>query len=210
VPDGDDLVHLVAIGTIPPTAHEALRAFLAALARRKTREPSLARRLRVHFFGTSNQRADHAPLAVLPLVHEFGLERVVSEAPARLDYFDVLNALDQATAVLLLGSNEPHYTPSRVFTAMMSGRPLLGLYHRESTATELLRRFGGPPAVQLVTYDAVRGVGDCVDDITEALRAIAAHPSYDPATVDLGVLASSSAPALAQRLASIFDRIARA
>ena len=208
IPADDRLVHLACIGTLPPTMLESLRAFFAALARLRERDPARGAALRVHFFGTSSLRSDRAPLVALPIAREAGVQDLITEAPARLNYFDALRALDEATAVLLLGTSEPHYTPSRLFTAMQSGRPVLAMYHAESPATDLLRRFGRPPAVYLIGYGPHRAVADCVDDVCGALGALALHPAYDPGQVDRGVIAHASATALAGRLAAIFDRVA--
>lgn len=208
IPAGDALVHLVGIGTLPPTMLDSLRAFFAALARLRERDPVRGGAIRVHFLGTSSLRSDRAPLVALPVAREFGLQDLVTEAPARLNYFDALRALDEATAVLLLGTNEPHYTPSRMFTAMLSGRPLLAMFHADSPATGLLRRFGGPPAVHLIGYGNDRPVAACVDEVYAAIDALASHPSYDPAQVDRRVLEATSAPVLGGRLAAIFDRVA--
>ncbi|MBZ5555761.1 MAG: glycosyltransferase [Acidobacteriia bacterium] len=207
IPTGDGLVHLACIGTLPPTMHASLRAFLTALARLRDRDPARAGAIRVHFFGTSSLRSDRAPLGALPVARELGVEGLVTEAPARLNYFDALRALDEATALLLLGTTEAHYTPSRMFTAMLSGRPLLAIYHAASPATALLRRFGGPPAVYLIGFDNDRPASGCVDEIFDALAALASRPAYGPAQVDRGVLAPASATVLAGRLAGIFDRV---
>jgi hypothetical protein len=208
IPCGDGLIHIAFVGTLLPTAHDTLRAFFAGLVRLRERAPAAANAMRVHFFGASNQRSSDAPLSIVPIARTFGLEGVVTEAPERLDYFDALRALDEASAVLLLGGNEPHYTPSRVFTAILSGRPLLAMYHVESTATELLRRFGGPPAVHLIRFTTHRPAAECAAEVCAALAALSSHPSYGPGQIDRSVLEPSSAPALAGRLAAIFDRVA--
>ena len=208
IPCGDGMLHIAFVGTLLPTAHETLRAFFAGLVRFRERAPRVANAIRVHFFGASNQRSADLPLSIAPVARTFGLEDLVTEAPERLNYFDALRTLDEASAVLLLGGNEPHYTPSRVFTAILSGRPLLAMYHVESTATDLLRRFGGPPAVHSIGFGPDRPVAECVGDVCAALAALSSHPSYSPGQVDRAVLEPSSAPVLAGRLAAIFDRVA--
>ena len=92
----------------------------------------------------------------------------------------------------------------------LCGRPLLALYHAESTATDLLRRFGGPPAVRLITYDGDRPASTRVDEIATHLRALVRNPACDEASVDRHVLDAVSARALAGRLAGVFDRVSRA
>jgi hypothetical protein len=207
MPRGDGLIHIVYVGTLLPTGLETLRAVCAALARLREQDAAVAGRVRLHFFGTGNQRSAGAPPRAVPVAREFGVDDLVTEQAARLDYFDALQTLVDATAVLLMGSSESHYTPSKVFPAMLSGRPLLALYHAESTATDLLRRFGGPPSVRLITYDGERPAITRVDEIATELCALARHPACDEMSVDRRVLDAVSARALAGRLAAVFDRV---
>jgi hypothetical protein len=209
-PSGDGLIHIVYVGTLLPTGLETLRAVCAALARLRERDAAVAGRVRLHFFGTSNQRSAGAPPRAVPVAQEFGVDDLVTEQPARLDYFDALRTLVDATAVLLMGSSEAHYTPSKVFPAMLSGRPLLALYHAESTATDLLRRFGCPPAVRLITYDGDRPAITRVDEFATQLCALVRNPAFEEASVDRRVLDAVSARALAGRLAGVFDRVSEA
>ncbi len=205
-PAHDGLIHVSYVGTLLPTGLETLRSVLVALARARAADPAVAR-VRLDFFGTSNQRTSDAPSRVMPIAQEIGVADVVTEIPARLDYFDALRVLRDSSAVLLMGSGEPHYTPSKVFPALLAERPVLAVYHADSTATPLLQRFGRPPSVRVVAYDAARPVDTAVDDIACHLREIAADPPYRSDRVNPGVLEPSSAPALAARLANVFDRV---
>jgi hypothetical protein len=180
----------------------------AAWARLRARDTAPAERLRLHFIGTSNQRAGGVPRAV-PVAREHGLGDFVTEHPDRVDYFDALQALRDASAVLLLGSREPHYTPSKVYPAMLSGRPLLAVYHEASTATDMLRRFGRAPAVRLVTYDDASPVATRVDEIATELCELVRRPCFDSGDVDRRALDAVSAPVLARRLADVLEKVAR-
>jgi hypothetical protein len=63
----------------------------------------------------------------------------VLEHPDRIPYLDVLSQLDAVDAVFILGSTEPHYTPSKVYQAVLSGKPILAVLHEASTAVLVLR-----------------------------------------------------------------------
>jgi hypothetical protein len=208
VPKGDGLVHMVYVGTLLPTGLDTLRALCAGWSAWRARDAPSAERLRIHFVGTSNQRAGGTPRA-LPIAREHGMADLVSEHPDRIDYFDALATLRDAHAVLLMGSREPHYTPSKLYPAMCSGRPMLAIYHEASTATPLLRRFGRPPAVRLVTFDDERPAASAVDAVATQLQELVRRPCYTPDEVDRRVLESVSAPVLAGRLAAILDAVAR-
>lgn len=207
VPSGDGRVHVSYVGTLLPTGHDTLRALFLAAARLRSSDPAAANLVRFHFFGTGNQRSSSAPARVLPIAREIGVADLVTEEPGRLDYFDALQTLVESTAVLLLGSREPHYTPSKVFPALMTERPILALYHESSTATDLLRHAGRPPVIRLITYDDGSGAPARVDDIVCALRQLIADPRFDRDAIDPRALAPSSADALAARLARVFDRV---
>src|SRR5207302_4799370 len=132
----------------------------------------------------------------LPIAAEYGLSDVITEQPGRLDYFDALAVLRASSALLLLGSHERHYTPSKVFPALIAERPVLALMHEASNAADLLHRIGRPPSVRLVTYGD-GGVGARGDEIAAALAALAAQPHYAENALDPRVLGPTSACALA-------------
>src|SRR4030095_6492761 len=76
---------------------------------------------------------------VRPRAERMGVYDMVDEHPQRIGYVDALNHLTRSDAVLVLGSTEAHYTPSKVFQAMLSGRPLLAMLHKDSTAVGMIR-----------------------------------------------------------------------
>jgi glycosyltransferase involved in cell wall biosynthesis len=199
-----NLVHLSYVGTLLPTGVDTLRALFAALAAERSRNCDVAR-LRLHFFGTSNQRSAAAVPRVLPVAADFGLADVVTEYAPRLDYFDALGVLKASHAVLLLGSHERHYSPSKVFPALIAERPLFAVLHEASNATDLLRRVGASPTVRLVTYGD-DGVHARTSEIRMQLAALASSPRYAHDAVDGSVLEPASACALAGRLASVLER----
>jgi glycosyltransferase involved in cell wall biosynthesis len=203
-PGADGLVHLSYVGTLLPTGFDTLRALFAAVAAGRSRNGDVAR-IRLHFFGTSNLRSADAPRRVLPIAAELGIADIVTEHAPRLDYFDALGTLRDSSAVLLLGSGERHYTPSKVFPALTAERPVLALMHTASNASDLLRHIGRPPTIRLVTYDD-HGAAVRVQDIGAELAALAADPRYAADAINPAVLEPTSACALAGRLAGLLNR----
>jgi glycosyltransferase involved in cell wall biosynthesis len=199
-----DAVHVSYVGTLLPAGFDTLRALFAALAAERVRNRD-AVRMRLHFFGTSNQRSADARSRVLPIANEYGLADVVTEHAPRLDYFDALGVLKASDAVLLLGSREHHYTPSKVFPALVAERAVLAVMHEASSASDLLRRAGNSPTVRLVTYDDA-GVAACITEIAAQLSALAANPRYAPEAMNRSALEPVSACALARSLAGVLDR----
>ncbi len=136
---GDGHFHLIYAGALLPAGVVVLDAFLAGLRALRASAPSIAARLRVHFVGTGTSPDDPQGYRVLPRAKAAGVAELVGEHPHRIGYVDALNHLEQSGAVLVIGSTEPHYTPSKVFQGMLSRRPVFALLHQESTAVGMIR-----------------------------------------------------------------------
>ena len=202
----DGRVNICYTGTLLPLGVATLRAVLAAARASIDRNPRLADRLRFYFFGTSNQSGG-GEARVLPHARELGVEHLVHEHPARLDYLDALDALRQASVLLLMGSSEPHYTPSKVFPALLANRPLLAVYHEQSPAIDVLRAAAPPPAARVMSFSDARPVESVVGCIADALAGVASSAG-EPVHINRGALDPWSARSLAGRLASVCDRVA--
>jgi hypothetical protein len=200
----DGSIHISYVGTLLPTGFETLRALFTAVADARTRGGSVSR-VRLHFFGTSNLRSAEAPSRVLPIAAEYGLDGIVTEHAPRIDYFEALGVLRESSAVVLLGSHERHYTPSKVFPALVAERPVFALMHEASNAADLLRRIGRAPTIRLVTYGDA-GVAARRAEIGDAFAALADDPRFVPDALDRAVLEPVSACALAGTLAGVLNR----
>ena len=202
----DGLVHLCYVGTLLPTGVATLRLLLRALDRARRDDPAAAR-LRLHFFGTSNQSASTA-CRVLPIARDYGVADAITEVPGRLDYLDALSVLAHASAILLLGSSERHYTASKLYPALLAQRPILALFHEASSVVSILRAAGTAPTVRVLTYGDGAPEDACVAEAAGHLCALAAATDYRAADVALGRVADVSARQLARQLAAIFDQVA--
>jgi hypothetical protein len=204
----DGLVHVCSVGTILPMGMDTVRAVLAAAADLRRRRPDLGSRLRLHFFGTSNERSNTPSGRVEPIAREVGVADLVTEHPARVDYLDAVRLQLDADALLLMGSREAHYTASKLYPALLARRPLLALYHDSSSVVDILRRFTRTPTVQLVTFDEEHPAMTRVDAVANALEALIASPAYVANDVDPEVFTEHSARVLAGHLADLLTRVA--
>jgi hypothetical protein len=204
--DGD--FHLCYVGTLLPLGIETLHAVLKAVRRLKELDRASYDRLRLHFFGTSNQSSPDVPQRVVPVAKEVGVADRVHEIAPRIDYLNALTVQMQASALLLMGSSERHYTASKLYPALLSERPILASYHAESTVSSILSSVVMPPVARLVTYDDVDRAESKVEALTAHLQMLIADPVYDRAAVDWTAIEAFSARSLAGRLAGVFDNVA--
>jgi hypothetical protein len=196
--------HLSYIGTFLPRAGPLFRTLFRAFARLRAAEPALAARVRLNFIGTSNQPNDDETYRVRPLAEAEGVAYAVRETPRRLPYMQALGALARSDGVLLIGSDEPHYTASKIYPALMSGRPFLSLFHRASSAHAILTAAGGGRAFAFATLEELAELEGL---LAEGLRTLAAAPE-SLGRADPSAYAPYEARAIACRFAGIFDRFA--
>ena len=137
---GDGFFHMIYAGALLPAGIVVLDAFLAGLRALREVAPQAAAKLRVHFVGTGTAPDDPLGFRVMPRARQAGVADMVSEHPARIGYVDALNHLEHSNSVLVIGSTEPHYTPSKVFQSILSGRPVFALLHAESSAVDMIRK----------------------------------------------------------------------
>jgi hypothetical protein len=188
-----------------PLGIDLARGVVAAAALMKERQPIMYARLRIHFVGTSNQTSGTPETRVRQLAREFGVGDAVSEHPLRLPYLDGLQVQLEASANLLIGSRERHYTASRIYPALLAGRPIVAAYHEASSASDVLRRAAPAPAVQLISINDAFDPRDYQERMLTALIDAANNRERRLPAVNQDVLADYSAEALAGRLARVLD-----
>lgn len=203
----DGLCHVCYVGTLLPLGFETLRAVLKAAALLRTLQPAVYARLRLHFFGTSNQTSSDAPQRVLPVAREIGVTECVTEIAPRIDYLDALTVQTQAGAILMLGSSERHYTASKLYPGLLARRPLLAIYHEDSSVVEILRRTAQPPVARLISYGDRDRAESRVEAICQELSAIIQEGGSHLDQFDVNAAHEYSAEALAGALADVFDSV---
>jgi hypothetical protein len=196
-------VNLCYVGAYWPRAEPVIRCVLRAAAKLRQNDPVLATRLRLNFVGTCSTAAGRASEQVMPLAHAEGVEDMVREAPQRLPFLEALRMVASADGLLLIGSDEPHYTASKIYPALMSGRPFLSLFHRSSSAHAILARAGGGRAL---AFDHAAALPALEAEVAEGLRTLALAPQ-DFGHVDPAAFRSYTARAVSGRFAEIFDAV---
>lgn len=129
-------IKLVYAGAMLPKAYPILEKVFKSLQQ----QPVIFANIEFYFIGTGKSPTDIHGFNIKPMAMKYGLwEKSVFEFPARIPYLDVLVHLNEADGVFILGSTEPHYTPSKVYQAVLSRKPILAVLHKESTGVEVIR-----------------------------------------------------------------------
>lgn len=130
-------LQLVYAGAMLPKAYQPLEQIFSSIQNNR----AAFENLELHFIGTGKMPDDPNGFNIKPLAEKYNLwQTVVFEYPRRIPYMDVLVHLDAADGVFILGSTEPHYTPSKVYQGVLSGKPILAVLHKESSALQVLNK----------------------------------------------------------------------
>ncbi|GGD49807.1 hypothetical protein GCM10011411_07020 [Aurantiacibacter arachoides] len=190
-------------GTIWPLVLPTLEAFLQGLAAWRARFPDAAANVTVNFIGTTAQPNNTNEYRVMPLAERAGVADLVNEVPQRLPYVDALTALSRSDAGLMLGSEEAHYTASKLSLFLMSERPYLALFHEQSDAHRSLVKAGGGIALGFARAD------DLVSRQSELVGALqrlrTQGDAFAPAAPES--YTEYTGASVARRYAAIFDRL---
>ncbi|MCB0698344.1 MAG: hypothetical protein H6551_05825 [Chitinophagales bacterium] len=193
-------IQLVYAGAMLPKAYEPLRMIFEAIRDNR----ALFNDLEIHFIGTGSRPTDPESYNIKPHAIEFGLwDEVVYEYPARIPYLDALVHLDAANGVFILGSTEPHYTPSKVYQGVLSGKPILALLHKDSTALKVLNNTNAgigyafdPNKLELISED--------FENLFQSYSKFVSK--FDVADVNLAAFDAYSARSVTDMLATLFDK----
>lgn len=130
-------VKLVYAGTMLPKAYAPFEVVCKILKNR----PEIFQHVEIHFIGSGSKTDDPGAYNVRPIAEKYGLwQSQIFEYPARIPYLDVLVHLNEADGIFILGSTEVHYSPSKVYQGILSGKPIFAILHQESTAIQVIRQ----------------------------------------------------------------------
>lgn len=92
-------------------------------------------KIKLFFVGTGN----YGHKSITEFAKEHNIQEYIVEIRNRYPFLHVLNFLSAATGVLLLGSTEKHYTASKTYQSLLSGKPVFSILHAESSAVEVFK-----------------------------------------------------------------------
>ncbi|HEY4109833.1 glycosyltransferase [Puia sp.] len=148
---------LVYAGAMLPKAYAPLEAVLNVIKE----NPAVFSEVEFHFIGTGKTANDPNGHNIKPLAERYGLwGTTIFEYPARIPYLDVLIHLEAADGIFVLGSTEPHYTPSKVFQGILSHKPVMALLHEASTARKVVVDAGAGTVLAFNGEDYAEKIGE--------------------------------------------------
>jgi hypothetical protein len=201
-PSSTSRYRLVYAGAMLPKAYSVLEQVFKAL----NKLPLLCEQIEFQFIGTGKRANDPQSYSIKPLAEKYSLwQTVVYEYPERIPYLDVLTHFSTADAIFILGSTEPHYTPSKVYQGILSKRPLLAVLHQESSAAQVIRQSNAGLVLTFNGEQDVEKIGDEFGGLMYDFKKYAEF--FDSEQVNKEAFEEYSAFSVTKKLAEALDRI---
>ncbi|HEU5053434.1 MAG TPA: hypothetical protein VFT78_09985 [Hanamia sp.] len=195
-----DKVQLVYAGAMLPNAYKILEDIFESIRENF----QVFNTTEFHFIGTGKTANDAAGYNVKPLAEKHGLwQEVVFEYPKRIPYLDVLVHLEAANGIFILGSTEAHYSPSKVYQGILSGKPLLAVLHKESTAVKVIESTGAGVVLSFEESDAWKIGNEFPGTYKEFLKMAC---EYNFANINMNALDEYSAGNITRKLADLLNK----
>jgi glycosyltransferase involved in cell wall biosynthesis len=196
-------ITLSCVGAFMPRTEPLMRVFLSAFAMTRRQSPEALRNVRLLFVGTSNQPNETDNYRVRPIAQALSIADAVREVPHRLPYMEAIGVLARSDGILLIGSDEVHYTASKIYPGLMSGRPYLSLFHKRSSSHEILSAAGGGISL---AFEANAELVALEHALSRAIVRLVTDPS-SLGHADPSAYAPYTARATAKQFAAIFNRL---
>lgn len=194
-------IQLVYAGALLPKAFRPLEELLKTIKKNS----GLFADVEFHFIGTGKHPNDKEGYAVKRLAEKYGLwQRSLFEYPARIPYMDVLVHLAAASGIFILGSTEPHYTPSKIYQAILSEKPIWALLHPESGALHVLKNAGAGIVMELTEANLDHLEPDLVASFENYLAFV---KCFSKESINKEEVEKCSAREVTKKLSALLDKI---
>ncbi|MEP7144202.1 MAG: hypothetical protein ABI707_15065 [Ferruginibacter sp.] len=194
------IIQFVYAGAMLPKAYLPLEKIFAGLQK----QHELCKKIEFHFIGTGRLANNSDSYTIKDLAEKYQLwQTTVYEYPPRIPYLDVLVHLSHASAIFIIGSTEPHYTPSKTYQAVLSAKPILAVLHNQSTAVEVITASN---AGMVLAFEGEAGLQKIEDNFTGILtKFIDWVKLFDPADVNKEIFEKYSAKNITHTLSELIN-----
>lgn len=120
-------------GAFLPNSHVLLNAFFQAIAELR-QAGQWDNSIQLWFIGTGLYPAKR----ITAYAQDHKINDIVFEDRDRYPFLQVLNFLAAADTVMIIGSTEKHYTASKTYQSLLSGRPVVSVFHHQSSAIKVM------------------------------------------------------------------------
>lgn len=149
-PSESGVLRWVYTGVVNQEMIPVIRLYFQAFARLRQEGTPGAEQVRFYFIGTSYGSGTYRKFKLDQIIAEAGLSDCVTEIPERIPFLAALQIQKQADLLLLPGTTDRNYIASKLAPYLLSGSPILSVFHSGSEAGPKLKE---QPRVVALTFD---------------------------------------------------------
>ena len=202
----DGQKHGVYVGVVGDVMSTALNILFEAFKLGIEWTPSLFGSSHLHFIGTDYAPAGRARKTVEPIAARVGVADRVSEDTTRAPYFEALQLLKDADFLIVVGSNDPGYTASKIYPYIMARKPLLAVVHEKSTVVKVINDTRAGSVVTFPSSPTAEDIQRLSRLAAESWRAILVALPYEPQT-NWQQFERYTAREMTRQQCDLFDRV---
>ena len=191
-------MNFIYAGVFLPKSHLFLKAMFRSIAELISHK-EMDKNVHFYFVGTGH----YGGKQISQYADEYGIGDVVTELNERKPFLQILHVLSKAHAVMVIGSTEAHYTASKTFQAVLSGRPVFGIFHELSSALDLLKEVSASEYTIKYKHNMLEEeISNFIKPVL--LKLMKSHPIWNP---DLNKMEVFSARESAFKLISSLNNL---
>src|SRR5205085_11968830 len=114
-----------------------------------------------------------------------------------------LQVLVDSAGILLIGSDDPSYTASKLYPCILARKPIFGIFREESSVVEILRRCN---AGRILTFNSNDDPADLRTACAAHLGWLVSQPETCAPDTDWAEFAPFTAREMTRKQCEIFDR----
>lgn len=198
----DKFFNMCYIGVYAPSMEHILRALFKAFKLGLSENYSQFSQIRFKFIGTSYYSGTQLNYQINPIAEEYSISEYVYEHPERVPYLDAIQLMQDANTMLALGSEQPHYTASKIFPYILAKKPILAIFHEKSSVIDILN---DNIAAKVITFNSDEFPHLNIEQIKDNLTEIVLLNNDYEAELDWSRFQSYTASAMSEKLAKFLD-----
>ena len=95
----------------------------------------------LYFLGTSYAGNGEGIPSVLPIAEKLGIVEGVFELTDRLSYYDALRHLKLSDGLMIIGSDDFDYNPSKIYTYLLANKAIFSILNKTSAGNDILSNY---------------------------------------------------------------------
>lgn len=128
-----EVIPYVYAGAFLPQSYRFIEALFSVVQKIEAQGQWDSRK-KLYFLGTGA----YGGTTIQEYAQRYGIAQHVVETRSRFPFLHIQQFLRKAAGVMIIGSTEAHYTASKTFQCLLSGRPVWAVFHEESSAAEVM------------------------------------------------------------------------